>query len=375
MALGKERLKSNIFNIPGWHTKRKIVVFESDDWGSIRIPSKEVYNYLTRQGYPISETPYGNDCLESNNDVDALLEVLSSVSNREGQHPVFTLNCIMANPDFAKIRKVNFDTYYFESFVETYRKYPDHNRSFELMTEGVRAHLFRPQLHGREHLNVDRWLKALKLGKQETIDLFAQSMYGLSQHLSKDHKRTLQSAFDYESVDQKGSACGVISDAIGLFKTIWGFHPLSFIAPNYFWDDYIENCLAEKGIKYIQGQRGQVRPAINGNLRFRYHFTGQKNRFGQTYLVRNCYFEPSLDPSNDFVNSCLAEMANAFRWRKPAVISSHRVNYIGSINQANRDKGIKGLVSLLAQIITKWPEAEFLASDQLGNLINDNTTT
>jgi len=32
----------NVANIPGWRTDRKIVVIESDDWGAIRMPSKEV---------------------------------------------------------------------------------------------------------------------------------------------------------------------------------------------------------------------------------------------------------------------------------------------------------------------------------------------
>lgn len=29
----------NFSNLPGWRTNRKIVVIESDDWGSIRMPS------------------------------------------------------------------------------------------------------------------------------------------------------------------------------------------------------------------------------------------------------------------------------------------------------------------------------------------------
>jgi hypothetical protein len=31
-------------NLRGWKTKRKIVVIESDDWGSIRMPSPESFN-------------------------------------------------------------------------------------------------------------------------------------------------------------------------------------------------------------------------------------------------------------------------------------------------------------------------------------------
>jgi len=34
-------IKSHLLNLPGWHTNRKIVVIESDDWGSIRMSSAE----------------------------------------------------------------------------------------------------------------------------------------------------------------------------------------------------------------------------------------------------------------------------------------------------------------------------------------------
>jgi hypothetical protein len=36
----------NITHILGWKTKRKIVVFESDDWGSIRMPTNQIRDRL-----------------------------------------------------------------------------------------------------------------------------------------------------------------------------------------------------------------------------------------------------------------------------------------------------------------------------------------
>ena len=38
----KENVSRNLSNLPGWRTKRHIIVIESDDWGSIRMSSKEV---------------------------------------------------------------------------------------------------------------------------------------------------------------------------------------------------------------------------------------------------------------------------------------------------------------------------------------------
>ena len=44
-------LKRNLLNFRGWTTKRKIVVIESDDWGSIRMPSKNIFKKLHNQNF------------------------------------------------------------------------------------------------------------------------------------------------------------------------------------------------------------------------------------------------------------------------------------------------------------------------------------
>ncbi len=370
MMLIPDILKSNIFNIPGWHTKRKIIVFESDDWGSIRIPSKETYNYLLKKGYPIDKTPYGKDSLESNDDLIYLIETLLSVKNRDNQHPILTLNNITANPDFRKIRETNFDAYHFELFTETYKRYDHHDQSFTLLMEGVKYNLFQPQLHGREHLNINRWMDSLRNGQPETIDQFNRSMYGLPASISRDFRRDFQRAFDYDDIEDNRETCQILKEACNIFSNTWNFKSTSFIAPNFFWDEDIESCLLNNGIKYLQGQRAQYLTDYNGGYMARYHYIGQRNVLGQIYLVRNCYFEPSFDSRKNWVDSCLKEIEVAFRWAKPAIISTHRVNYIGGIEAANRENGLRNLTALLSKITRKWPEVEFISSDQLGEIIS-----
>ena len=89
----------------------------------------------------------------------------------------------------------------------------------------------------------------------------------------------------------------------------------------------------------------------------------------QVYITRNCFFEPSQE-GRDWVSTCLQEIKSAFMWRKPAVISTHRVNYIGALIPENRTRGLAFLNSLLRKIKMQWPDAEFMTSDQLGDLIN-----
>ena len=90
------------------------------------------------------------------------------------------------------------------------------------------------------------------------------------------------------------------------------------------------------------------------------------NRFGLTYYTRNCVFEPT-DINYKGVDFTLKQIETAFRWRKPAFISTHRVNFIGRLDKKNREKGLKELKILLKSIIRKWPEVEFMSSKQYFN--------
>lgn len=59
------------------------------------------------------------------------------------------------------------------------------------------------------------------------------------------------------------------------------------------------------------------------------------------------------------------QIRTAFMYQKPAVICTHRINYIGGILAANRDRGLRDLKRLLATITKKWPDVRFISSDQL----------
>ena len=88
-----------------FRTDRHIIVFESDDWGSIRMSNKKDWDELLKIGYPVNKRPYERfDTLESSEDLLALFEVLSKHYDCRGNHPVITANMLMANPDFEKIK-------------------------------------------------------------------------------------------------------------------------------------------------------------------------------------------------------------------------------------------------------------------------------
>jgi predicted deacetylase len=368
-------IKSHLLNLPGWHTNRKIVVIESDDWGSIRMPSKKAFENLVSKGYDLVNCPYNRfDALETNEDVELLADALHQVKDCKGNPAKMTLNNCVANPNFEQIRSDRFNQYTYEPFTTTYEKYPNSDRVLEFYKRGLKEEVFQIQFHGREHLNVSRWMKALQRGDKPVNDAFDEGVF--SPKIAKRTGYTMEymDALDYDSEVEANEKKEIISDGLQLFREVWGFNPKSFIAPCYRWDKRIEEVLKQDGVEYIQGQTAQLNPKIEIGYKQQkiYHYTGQKNRQQQVYLVRNVHFEPSTDPNRDWVDSALSQIEIAFRIQKPAIICSHRLNYVGRHEILNRESNLQLLTTLLKSIKHKFPNVEFMSSDQLGDLINKN---
>jgi len=364
-----------VTSLPGWHTGRRIVVLDSDDWGSIRMPDKAAYEKLLSAGVRVDQCPYNRfDSMASEDDLSSLFEVLSSFTDRSGNHPAITANCVVANPDFDKIRESGLNTYHYELFPVTLQRYPNHSRSFKLWKEGMDRKLFHPEFHGREHLHVIRWMQALKDNLPETRLAFDLRLFGLSTNISNEDRKSYLAAYDVSDSEGIDQIRAIIKDGLTIFSQIFGYNSRTFIAPNYTWPSQIEQSLADMKIKYLKGTAVQSSPVINSpfNSRIR-HYTGQRNQFNQIHLTRNCEFEPSFYYDKDSVDSSLAQIGYAFRWKKPAVISVHRVNFIGSIEKSNRERTLIQLRDLLHRIIKKWPDVEFMTAEELGDLISTKT--
>ena len=173
-------IRNNIQNIPGKNLARKLVVFESDDWGSLRIPSAEVMSELEENGIDFSSNPFNSlDALESDEDLTSLFDLLSGFRDFRGNHPVITANCIVANPDFEKVQASHFNEYHWESIEATYAKSPQSKNAYRIFLQGMKSGVIWPQLHGREHLNIDQWLAALKSGDPQILKAFALGVFAI----------------------------------------------------------------------------------------------------------------------------------------------------------------------------------------------------
>jgi hypothetical protein len=361
--------KKHIMNFPGKKLGKKYIVFESDDWGSERIPSKESLKYLTSSGINVFSNPFNHlDSLETGDDLSALFEILLSYTDRHGNHPVFTANSVTANPDFEKIKISDFKEYHYQSTLQTYSNKDGCENSYTFIKDGMAAGIYHPQFHGREHLNVRQWLTALQSGNQKLLNAFSAGIYGIDLDTEFTNRANFMAAFDSNSEQETAEHIDIIEEGAALFKDLFGYSSDSFIAPCYTWHPSLEILLKENGIKYIQGLPIQYVPIYGGKYKKLYHYQGEPNNMQQFYFIRNCFFEPALNSKFNWIKDCLRRLEIIFFWGKPAIIGTHRINFMGSLNEENRRQNLRIFSVLLKSILETWPDAEFTTTDKLGEL-------
>jgi hypothetical protein len=358
LGLG-ERVARNLSNVPGWSTRRRIVAIASDDWGAIRMPSPEARERLRARGVDVEGNRFDRfDALESNEDLELLFELLERHRDANGNPPVVTALCNVANPDFERIRASGFREYHWEPTAGTLERYPGRDRVLALYREGMAAGLFSPEFHGREHLHAGRWMRALRAGdpvSRATFDLGALGPEGCG------------AAFDLEDAAEVEEHRRIARGGLELFTRQFGRPARFFTAPSLIHSRELEEGLSDVPLIDV-GKRHRY-PVGGGAYRPTLRFMGQRSRVGQTYLTRNCIFEQNVPGVPDPVGRCLADMTAAFRWGKPAIISTHRVSVAGGISPANRGAGLSLLDVLLREMLARWPGVEFMSVARLGQLV------
>lgn len=351
------------------------MVFESDDWGSIRMSSRSSRDRLKSLGHDFADNSYHYlDGLESNGDMESLLNVLNSVKDRKGNGAIFTLNYCSANPDFQKIEANDYSQYFREPFDFTYKEYVNSNEVIKIVKQGENQDLFDVQFHGTEHLNIPRWIRALRNNDALVHQAFKERVFSPSVGNSMLYPMEFMDALDYDSNTEVNEQVQALKEGLSIFKRIWNKSPRSFIAPCYRWSEEIERFLFENQIPFIQGQRAQLHPKNEFGYRQKkiYHYTGEKNKYGQIYGVRNVIFEPSIYGVKKALNLAKRQIAIAFYLKVPAIISSHRINYTSRLDNKNAKEGLEALRELLDWTVSSFPSVEFMGSSKLSEEIQNS---
>ena len=365
----KRQLLDNLKNIPGWHTAEKLVVFSVDDYGNIRLDSKAARDRMAASGVELQGRFDHLDTLETRQDLEALLEVLSSVTDSRGRQAVFTPNALSANPDFEAMVQSE-RGYQYEPLTRTFERLAgDQPAAYEgawsVWEEGIRVGLLKPQFHGREHLNVDVLERKLKSGDQALkINIENRSMAGLGYEPSLPGVGFTH-GFGLWERSETARHREIIADGLKLFEQIFGFPSQTFTPPAQKLHPELYPFVESQGVRAIDKPLHCVRRLDREHKVREFNTLGRRRGQGHVSLVRNVVFEPSNDRGFDSVGLALGQIAAAFRWRKPAIISSHRVNFCGHIEEGNRRFGLDDLRRLLKSIVQRWPDVQFISADEL----------
>jgi hypothetical protein len=371
----KQTFFDHIKNIYSWKTKRKIVVFCVDDYGNVRLDSKKARENLNKEGLKVISRFDAYDTLETREDLEALYETLSIVKDKDGKPAVFTPYTLPCNLDFETINTSKTDCYVPEALPDTYTKLSAKDSKayegvWELWTEGISNGLMKPQLHGREHLNLKVFEEKLRKKDKEVLANLKNRSYT---SISTTGYPTIgyTAAFAFQDQNDFQHLQDILEDGAKQFEKVFGFKSKTFTPPAQQFPSEMMPLLKSLGIKAID------RPFFHklhiGNSKFKreINILGKDRETDLIKLVRNVVFEPALGKT-DHVKKALKQIEIAFLWNKPAIISSHRVNFCGHIDENNRKKGLEGLRTLLYEIKKRWPDVEFMAADELSQLIASN---
>ena len=370
----KQKIANHLKNIPGWRTKRKIVVISVDDYGNVRLASNKARENMNKAGLKVNTRFDALDTLETREDLEALYEVLSSVKDKNGSPAIFTPFALPCNINFEAIAENGFQDYAYELLPETYKKLTEidsnsYEGTWKLWNEGIEKGLMKPQFHGREHLNLKVFNEKLKQRDYELITALKNRSYT---SISNTGYPTIKytAAFEFDKFTENNDFESIIKDGLKRFEEVYGYKSLHFNPPGGREHPLIHKFLKDNGVKYLDTQFIKHEHQGDGKWKKILNHTGKKNHLGMTFQVRNIVFEPTNKQNYDPVSYALKQVETAFFWQKPAIISSHRVNFCGHIDENNRSEGLGALKELLKRIIEKWPEVEFMSSVDLAREID-----
>lgn len=337
------------------------VAIQSDDWGSIRVPSNESRISLAKNRTIDTRSPYALfDTLVNADDLNSTFNLLSEFRDVYGRSPIITANTIMANPDFRRIRESGYEKYFYTPLQDVFNQY-NNSRALELWSIGHSEGYFIPQFHGREHVNVLAWLSQLRRGHKGVLEAFDHGIFGLNFSDLNLKKPNFQAAWDLENDEDEDFVIDSIRDGYRMFTNYFGYDSLTAIAPSYTWTDNMEKELKRLGVRAMQSLLIQKIPVTTSRYyKKKYHLIQSKN-----YQIRKIFFEPSIYGESFSLDEVLRRISIEQKMGRPAIISSHRLNYAGGLCVKNRDRTLFLLRELISSILKYWPNVEFVSSPDL----------
>ncbi len=303
----------------------RAVVLESDDWGLCAwVPDEQAHRALADS--PAFQSPagriYGRSTLETAADVARLVETLLEFRGGDGYPPVWQANTVMAAPDHERLAPPLFqgDELPLRMFPDTPSRWTRPGL-WDEVRRAEAAGVWWPELHGLHHIPGAAWLAALRRGDADA-------------RRAHDHQCVVCAAVErsgeYDPSEPETLRTRNLERAVAGFRALFGRVPGSLCPPDYRWDEALEREAARLGLKILQGKAEQAARFLRLR-RLLGRGTWPRARGRLFHMPRRIAFEPRGDagPGNRLgVAATHRRVRAAWARAAPAVVSTHRVNYV-----------------------------------------------
>ena len=319
-----------------WHEpvlRHPVLIIESDDWGAGPLTQADA---LTR-----------------------LSALLQQVCDRNRHPAVMTLGVVLEVPDGPRIAATG---------CKEYHALPLADARFDAvrmaMQDGIRAGVFAPQLHGQCHYwppallvaaqndeSIRDWLTAPDPAATEALPSPLQSRWVDASSLPS---RSLPN----DSIQQ-----AVAAEAVA-YRAVFGHAPRVAVATTFVWNDAVEAAWAQEGVEVLitSGPRATCRDAVGAPACLdAAMLSGERSPAGQTYLVRDVYFEPALGHEPQRL---VEGLRTRTRQRRACLVETHRFNFLQA-----REASLATLQAGLNAALAAYPDVRFLTPLELAHAI------
>ena len=317
-----------------------VLILESDDWG------------------------YGP--VEQAQSLDRMAELLKRFRDSRGTHPSMTLGVVLAGPDTDRIRADGCRRYHRVTLTD-----PRLTPVRDAMLRGVARGVFALQLHGMEHY----WPACLMhaaLDDEKLRDWLTGSGFPCTEALPAP----LQSRWiDVSTLPSKplpiDEATAAAAEEIAAFTEVFGANPEVVVPATFVWTDAVESAWARAGARVVvtPGLRNESRDAdgrvVPGDRRY---FNAAAGPHGVLYIVRDCYFEPSLGQTH---RSAIQALQYNTRVGRPTLLEMHRANFIEEARPTQR--AFEEVTRLLDAACAEFSDIQFMDTAELAQHYRDRS--
>lgn len=348
-----------------WSDLRAVAI-ESDDWGLPGfVPGTESWQGLDRTNLGPGNFPavYWLSTLEDSAMMANLNLVLGSHTGRDGHPAIMQPNYVMSSLAYSAQGWASYDLPDLP---------PEYSRPglWVAVARGIGSGTWYPEFHAAWHYDPD----LRKSAALETDLARLVTERGIMLFPGSEKARELGS---WRSLADLTSE---LDQSLAVFHRLFKRRVGSVMAPDYHWNDRVEELWLSRGLKVIQGKREQRNPAWGGGSvgrarKYLHRRWVAWTRSDRMYLERNCRLEPAQAPEDqDVAVTCALETRQAWRRGQPAIVESHRVNFVHT-DPVVVNGGLGALDRYLDEISGNLQDLPlFLTDHEIAQLYSDGTS-